>query len=94
MIKNTAYGLRQAVLFMSLCEQEAQRRLVAEWIQNLEAEERLTPLRPVAAGLAHAVSGGTFDAMGRAPDGTAGRRFLGWSVGRHWLLGPSGKGSA
>jgi hypothetical protein len=30
------------------------------------------------------IAGRTFDSDGQSPSG--GRRFLGWSVGRHWLL--------
>jgi hypothetical protein len=41
--------------------------------------------RPAVDGLASVVEGGTFSADGIV--GT-GRRFLGWSVGRHWLQPP------
>ncbi|MGW0606079.1 hypothetical protein [Streptomyces sp. NPDC002640] len=36
-------------------------------------------LRPAVRGLVAAAAGGEAEADG-------GRRFLGWSVGRHWLL--------
>ena len=40
-------------------------------------------------GLAHVIAGGRFDADGRAPGPGGGRRFLGWTVGRHWILDPA-----
>lgn len=92
MIKNTAYGLRQAILFLSLCDDATQRRISAEWADAIATEPRLSALVPVAQGLRHVVvDGGSFDALGRAYNGGPGRRFLGWSVGRHWLLGTRGR---
>ena len=41
---------------------------------------------PAVDGLAHVVAGGRFDASGVASGPDGGRRFLGWSVGPHWLL--------
>jgi hypothetical protein len=40
---------------------------------------------PVMAGFSTVVGGSAFDADDLAP-ATGGHRFLGWSVGRHWLL--------
>lgn len=34
-------------------------------------------------GLRRVVDGARFDAKGRMPEG---RRFLGWSLGPHWLM--------
>jgi hypothetical protein len=39
-------------------------------------------LQPAVDGLAHILAGGEFDTDGT--DGGA-RRFLGWSVGQHWM---------
>lgn len=39
-------------------------------------------LEPALSGLEHVVAGGNFDADGGS---AGGRRFLGWSVGRHWM---------
>ncbi len=41
----------------------------------------------VIDGLDTVLDGGHFDATGHA--GARGHRFLGWSVGRHWLLPPA-----
>jgi hypothetical protein len=38
----------------------------------------------VLDGLGHVLAGGTFDDAGV---GGNGRRLLGWTVGRHWMLG-------
>jgi hypothetical protein len=86
MIKNTAYALRQAILFMSFCEAPTQRQIATKWTDTLGQDDRLSALRPVCQGVLHIVDGGTFNAEGRPSDGSLGRRFLGWSVGRHWLL--------
>jgi hypothetical protein len=41
---------------------------------------------PAVDGLAYVIAGGAFDATGLAPDPGGGRRFLGWTVGPHWIL--------
>lgn len=88
MVKNTAYAWRQAIFYLSFCDREQQQASVArlrERVASAGLEERLAP---VVDGLAHVVAGGRFSERGMA-DGGAGRRFLGWSVGRHWLLPPA-----
>lgn len=84
-IKNAAYAWRQAIFFLSLCEEAQQREIAA----GLRARLREAPLaiqtrfEPALIGLEHAVEGGRFDGHGRCARG--GRRFLGWSLGAHWL---------
>jgi len=84
-VKNTAYAWRQAVFFLSFTtdhgRDEALARLRAsvadqpqEWQQRFE---------PAVGGLEAVVEGARFDASGKVKTS---RRFLGWSVGHHWLL--------
>jgi hypothetical protein len=79
-IKNAAYSWRQAIFFLSFCEQTAQ----AEAVERLR--ERASGLgarfAPAVDGLAAVVAGERFDAAGRV--GANGRRLLGWSAGPHW----------
>jgi hypothetical protein len=75
-VKNCAYAWRQAVFFLSHCDQATQETAV----------DRLPttgPLAPAVAGLAAVVGGARFDAAGRIGKG---RRFLGWGVGGHWAI--------
>lgn len=85
MVKNTAYAWRQAVYFLSLVE--AERQSAAVGALRDAADEHPGPWRerfePVIVGLETTVTGSTFDERGRLEGG---RRFLGWSVGPHWLL--------
>lgn len=86
-IKNSAYAVRQAILFLNHCTPETQRDIATTWRADLERSERTRVLLPVADGLLHVIRGGAFDASGHADGLGTGRRFLGWTVGRHWLLG-------
>jgi hypothetical protein len=85
MMKNTAYAWRQAVYFLSLVDLDGQR--TAGTALREIADEHPGPWRgrfeQVIVGLDAAIDGSTFDGLGRL-DG--GRRFLGWSVGPHWLF--------
>ncbi len=54
--------------------------------------EQKAPFRndsaPAVRGLALVIEGGRFEADGSARwKGDAARRFLGWTIGRHWLFG-------
>lgn len=89
MMKNTAYAWRQMVFFLSFLDRSAQEAFLS-WArghfheQDAEFTERF---EPALAGLEWACAGKEFDENGRAgPQGRA-RRFLGWTVGRHWLFG-------
>jgi hypothetical protein len=91
-VKDAAYAWRQAVFFLSLCAPAERDRLLA-WLSSdggdgddgdgaggARRPARVTArLRPAVRGLLAAAAGGDAEAGG-------GRRFLGWSVGRHWLL--------
>ncbi|GAB0107701.1 hypothetical protein JMUB6875_66980 [Nocardia sp. JMUB6875] len=80
-VKNSAYAWRQAVFLLSFCDLAVQRDQI-DWL----TEQRIPGLAPAVDGLAHIVSGGRFAPGGVVPNGS-GRRFLGWTVGRHWYFG-------
>jgi hypothetical protein len=87
MLKNTAYAWRQAIFFLSLVDPPGQRVAVAELRGSVERQPDDWQRRfdPVVAGVQAIIDGATFDSTGKLEGG---RRFLGWSVGRHWLLPP------
>ena len=88
-VKNAAYAWRQAIFLLSFCDPVAQRRALAE----LQAEVAAAPDRgwaerfqPAVAGLRLVLDGGRFDTDGHGPGPELAVRFLGWSVGKHWLF--------
>lgn len=85
MVKNCAYAWRQAIFFLSLCDQATQHAAVARLRDSVADAGLDARLGPAVDGLAHVVSGGRFNVSGKV-EGARGRRFLGWSVGPHWLL--------
>jgi hypothetical protein len=87
MLKNTAYAWRQLIFYLSQLPPSAQDAFL-DWSDALVARQRdefRKRFRPVLTGLRAIAAGDSF-----ASDGlhavSAGRRFLGWSVGKHWLL--------
>ncbi|MGA8118064.1 MAG: hypothetical protein WCA46_30900 [Actinocatenispora sp.] len=87
MIKNTAYAWRQAVFFLSLCDDRTQRAAVERLRRQVADAELQDRFSPAVDGLAHVLAGGRFTRAGTV-DGTDARRFLGWTVGRHWCMPP------
>ena len=87
MIKNTAYAWRQAIFLLSLVDPPHQREALAHLRASVgkRPAEWQRRFAPAADGLAAVIDGGRFGVDGRLGSG---RRFLGWSVGRHWLLPP------
>jgi len=91
-VKNAACAWRQAIYFLSLCPPPVQAEALARLRGQVQAagnEELQARFQPVIDGMAHVIAGGRFDADGSAPDPGGGRRFLGWTVGRHWILDPA-----
>jgi hypothetical protein len=86
-VKNTAYAWRQMLFFLSVADDHELPRFV-EWSNEYLATQReafRTRFAPVMAGLEAIAAGGRFDHAGlHAASG--GRQFLGWTLGRHWLL--------
>ena len=89
MLKNTAYAFRQALFFLSFVDTNTQRQAIDGLRSRAgsESDEWRARFAAVIDGLDAVLDGGQFDTTGRA--GATGRRFLGWSVGRHWLLPPA-----
>jgi hypothetical protein len=87
-LKNSAYAWRQMIFFLSLSPSDR----VTSFLERAQARlgSRGEPLRrfaPALVGLRAIAAGDRFGPDGiHAPSG--GRRFLGWSVGGHWLLPP------
>jgi len=86
MMKNTAYAWRQMLFYLSLLDQ-AEVDSFLDWSAshlNGQRDEFRQRFTPVMAGLTAVAGGEHFDPQGyHAASG--GQRFLGWSVGRHWL---------
>ena len=82
MVKNTAYAWRQAIYFLSLTDEATQRALVTAFAREVEGSR----LSPVAQGTLRIVDGARFDERGLVAGDERARRFLGWSVGPHWIL--------
>jgi len=85
MIKNTAYAWRQAVFFLSLCDEQTQHAAMARLRQQVVDAGIQGRFAPAVEGLAHVVAGGRFTGHGTVDCQNA-RRFLGWTVGPHWCL--------
>jgi hypothetical protein len=87
-VKNAAYAWRQALYFLSLCPPHAHAEALARLRDQVQAagEDFQARFGPALDGLAYVIAGGRFDVTGLAPDPGGGRRFLGWTVGPHWIL--------
>ncbi len=85
MLKNTAYAWRQAIFLLSLTDEAIQQRTIANWRDQWSSApaEWRNRFEPALIGLELIAVGGRFDDAGRVDKG---RRYLGWSVGPHWLL--------
>jgi hypothetical protein len=79
------------LFYLSLLDEEQQREFTS-WAQAHFAKQRAVfrdRFAPVVSGLGAVLAGNRFDDDGRHRT-SGGRRFLGWSVGRHWLLPAAG----
>ena len=89
MLKNTAYAWRQMIFFASLLDLPEQRAFL-DWMRDHLAEQSAgfrSRFEPAVAGLASAIEG-------RSTTQDGGRRFLGWTIGEHWLMPGDDGGSA
>ncbi|MYW97860.1 hypothetical protein G3I59_46455 [Amycolatopsis rubida] len=84
-VKNAAYAWRQALFFLSFCDLDTQRATVRHLAEQATRAGLADRFAPAVNGLAHVVEGGRFTPEGRTDSGT-GRRFLGWTTGKHWCL--------
>jgi hypothetical protein len=87
MVKNAAYGWRQMLFYLSLMSSSDiasfQRESASYFAEQREDFQRR--FRPAVDGLNLVLAGGHFEHDGSHSSGA--RRFLGWSIGRHWALG-------
>jgi hypothetical protein len=86
-VKNSAYAWRQMIFYLSMSS-EAETESFVVWAQAHLEEQRGSfgeRFAPAMIGLRVVANGGRFDEDG-FDVATGGRRFLGWSLERHWLL--------
>jgi hypothetical protein len=86
-IKNAAYAWRQMLFYLSFADPAEVPRFLAWADDQLRTapEDFRRRFAPVMEGLRAVAAGARFDAAGWTPRAN-GRRFLGWTVDRHWLL--------
>ncbi|WP_394841222.1 hypothetical protein LZC95_29650 [Pendulispora brunnea] len=87
MMKNTAYAWRQMIFYLAHLDRSDQDAFL-EWGSSHLEKQRLvfqTRFEPVWAGLRSVAKGHHFNEDG-IHSASGGRRFLGWSIGKHWLL--------
>ncbi|OPC78751.1 hypothetical protein B4N89_31855 [Embleya scabrispora] len=88
-VKDAAYAWRQMVFHLSLCG-EAERAEVESWLADETARHPHhvgRRLAPALRGLRAVTAGAHFNARGTV-DNDTGRRLVGWTTSRHWLLEP------
>jgi len=87
-VKNAAYAWRQAVYYLSLCDQHVQQDALDRLRAHLRAtdDDLMAKFTPAVDGLAHVIAGGRFDGAGFAQPPGTGRQFLGWAAGPHWAV--------
>jgi len=86
-LKNCAYAWRQMLFFLSVAN-AAEQAAFAQWAEaHFAAQDEVfrDAFGPAFEGLRRVLRGETLEATGRAGEGVPARRFLGWSVGKHWL---------
>lgn len=86
-VKNAAYAWRQMIFYLSFAETDEipQFLIWAEDHLRTQREDFRQRFAPVVGGLRAVAAGVRFGEDGWTPTAT-GRRFLGWTAGRHWLL--------
>ena len=86
LMKNAAYAWRQMIFYLSLLSVDELTQFCIWFSKHFGTRTSAFRARfaPVVQGFEGVVAGKAFDEAGGLPSG--GRRFLGWSVGRHWLL--------
>jgi hypothetical protein len=91
-IKNAAYGFRQIVFYLSLLQSKGisiepcllfMEEHLAKLSERASQKDINNRLAPILIGLRDVSAGQSFDSSGGTAGG--GRRFLGWSSGKHWL---------
>ena len=85
MVKNTAYAWRQAIFLLSFVtvEQQADKLYQLQRMVQESSSPYKQQVNRVIEGALWVSWGCRFDDQGQMENG---RRLLGWSVGRHWVL--------
>jgi hypothetical protein len=88
-IKKSAYAWRQMVFFLSFISDDELSVFLTWAQQHLEEQTGAIQgkLLPALRGLELVASGGVFDANGIGGKNGEARRFLGWTIERHWVMG-------
>jgi hypothetical protein len=86
-VKNSAYAWRQMIFYLSLANQDETSRFLGWADEHLDKqrEEFRDRFAPAMRGLHAIANGGHFD-TGGLDLATGSRRFLGWTLKRHWLV--------
>jgi hypothetical protein len=87
-VKNAAYAWRQAIYYLSFCDQNAQQGALATLERQVQAagDDLSARIGPAVDGLAFVIAGERFGPSGSAPPPGQGRRLVGWATGPHWVL--------
>lgn len=89
MVKDLAYAWRQTIFFVTRMNADDADQFVT-WAQTKASEQPthvVAVIDPVLGGLRDVIGGATFDQTGSSENG---RRLLGWTLGRHWVLDAAG----
>jgi hypothetical protein len=91
MVKDLAYAWRQTIFFLTRMTADEVARFLA-WAEEKAVDQPAhvaAVMGPVVGGLRDVADGTPFDRDGTTEHG---RRLLGWTVGRHWVLEATGAG--
>ena len=86
-VKNSGYAWRQMIFYLSMAHESELPRFL-DWADEQLAKQRegfRDRFAPAMAGLHAVAAGRRFDGDGFDP-ASGGRRFLGWTLERHWML--------
>ena len=86
-VKNSGYAWRQMIFYLSMAHESELPRFL-DWADEHLAKQRegfRDRFAPAMAGLHAVAAGRRFDGDGFDP-ASGGRRFLGWTLERHWML--------
>ncbi|MBN9121155.1 MAG: hypothetical protein J0I06_18725 [Planctomycetes bacterium] len=88
-VKNAAYAWRQMVFFLAVAPEGTVESFLARAAERLarQPEPVRVRLAPALAGLVRAARGLPVEAPASPEEPSGARRFLGWTTGKHWLLG-------
>lgn len=85
-VKNTAYAWRQMIFFLALLPENDHEEFLSWAVDELEKQpvQFQMRFRPALNGLHSVIHGAVLPAVDQESGDM--RRFLGWTIGKHWLL--------